>query len=321
MSTQTRLQAVDDSWVGEPDAPPTPPNPGTDSAAGGTNPPGGNVGGSAGRLQKQRSDRSLPTDRLSFDKQVDVLRAIAQLSGPSKKSVTAEDASAAIGLKGNTAGLCNKFFRDTGWVVSTGRGTYAATEPLLEYHRHLNIDAQDFEGARRYLVTPAQGSWYWVALEPILDGGARKPMVLLTLSKAAGAHDHTPQLEMIVTWLEWLGLVRREGDVIFPTATEGSPSADAGNGLGEDASEPVADTPATEDGSLSEPETLAHEVQSAERDGALATPLSSTTLLDGPDASALVSFSFSVRITAEDAAKLSAEQLQSVLDFAEKLRG
>lgn len=128
---------------------------------------------------------------------------------------TAEDLSAAIGLKGKTGGLSNKFYRDTGWVVSTGRGAYAATDPLLDYHRHLNIDSQDTDGARRYLVTPAQESWYWVALEPILDGGARKSMALHTLSKAADAYDHAEQLDLILSWLEWLGQVRREGDMVF----------------------------------------------------------------------------------------------------------
>jgi hypothetical protein len=39
------------------------------------------------------------------------------------------------------------------------------------------------------------------------------------------------------------------------------------------------------------------------------------------DTSALVSFSFNVRMTADDAAKLSAEQLKALLEFAEKLRG
>ena len=70
------------------------------SAAGGTNPPAGSK-----TLAGRRSSglaRSLPTDRLNFEKQVDVLRAIAQMSGNSRRPVTAEDLSAAIGLKGNT---------------------------------------------------------------------------------------------------------------------------------------------------------------------------------------------------------------------------
>jgi hypothetical protein len=310
--SQPRLQAVNgEVWLGESDAPPTPPTIGTNSAnAGGANPPNS---GNAGKAQKQRADRSLPTDRLSFEKQVEVLRAIAQMSGNARRPVTAEDLSAAIGLKGNTGGLSNKFFRDCGWVESAGRGAYAATEPLLEHHRHLNVDAQDVAGARRYLAASARGSWFWEAIEPMLDdGGARQTMILHSLSKAAGAYEHTPQLLLILTWLDWLGLVRRDGELLFRTASaEGGPTAEPGSSLeDESAHDVLTAAPADLSGTQgSEMADCSGSVDLADR------------LADRTEASALVSFNFSVRITADDAAKLSAEQLQSLLTFAEKLRG
>jgi hypothetical protein len=307
--SQPHLQAVNgDAWIGEPAAPPTPPVTSTEQpGSGGANPPSS---GTAAKAQKQRSDRSLPTDRLSFEKQIEVLRVIAQISGNGRRPVTAEDLSASIGLRGNTGGLSNKFFRDSGWVESAGRGMYAATEPLLEYHRHLNVDAQDVVGARRYLAVAAQGSWYWDALDPMLDeGGARPTLALHALSKAAGAYDHTPQLLQILTWLEWLGLVRREGELLFRAGErhvggvdDASPELD---GLElEQETEPAAGEPAErpEDSDVpSVPDASGQRVPNE-------TP-------------ALVSFSFNVRITADDAAKLTAEQLQSLLEFAEKLRG
>jgi hypothetical protein len=307
--SQPRLQAVNnETWIGETAAPPTPPLAGTSpSGIGGENPPGS---GAASRVQKQRADRSLPTDRLSFEKQLEVLRAIAQMSGNGRRPVTAEDLSAAIGLKGNTGGLSNKFFRDSGWVEAAGRGMYAASEPLLEYHRHLNVDSQDVVGARRYLAAAAQGSWYWESLEPMLDeGGARQTMVLHALSKAAGAYDHTQQLLLILTWLEWLGLLRREGDALFRSSTIHRNTDDdlhsASDGERQDPAEPAEPDPFV--GSAGSDPTRDSEPDSAH---------------PGPaEAPALVSFSFNVRITADDAAKLTAEQLQYLLAFAEKLRG
>jgi hypothetical protein len=310
MSSQPRLQAVNGDLREEPGDAPQLPRAATDSAAGGANPPSA---GNAGRAQKQRADRSLPTDRLNFEKQVEVLRVIAQMSGNSRRPVTAEDLSAAIGLKGNTGGLSNKFFRDSGWVVSAGRGMYAATEPLMDYHRHLNVDPQDVDGARRYLAASAEASWYWEALEPMLEGGARQTIVLHTLSKAAGAYEHTPQLLLIVTWLEWLGLVRREGDLVLREASEVHHSPEQGD------SEPMAEDIADNASStaLSVPDLEAAEVHDVESP----KPQPQESQPPAVDTSALLTFSFSVRITAEDAAKLSAEQLQSILDFAEKLRG
>lgn len=321
MSTQPRLHAVNgDSWIGESDSSPTVPDPVTDSAAGGTKPPsGGAPGGETQRVQKQRSDRSLPTDRLSFEKQVEALEAIAQLSGGAKKPVTAGDVSAAIGLASTsgTGGLSNKFFRDSGWIVSAGRGNYAATDALMEYFRHVKIDPQD-RAARRHLMEPTRTSWYWEALEPVLSsgGGARKSIVLLALSKAAGATEHTTQLETIVSWLEWLGMVRRDGDLTYlvtpedervtenDNANEGAPKMEADMAIDGDAAPSAPASTRDDEISVARPKT--HD------------PGTSEAVVD---TSALISFNFSVRITAEDASKLSPEQLQSVLDFAEKLRG
>lgn len=311
-----RLQAVNgDQWVGESDAPPTPPGPSTDSAAGGTTPPSA---AGAGRPQKQRAERSLPTDRLSFDKQVEVLRAIAQMSGANKRPVTAEDLSAAIGLKGGTGGLSNKFFRDSGWVVSAGRGMYAATEPLIEYHRHLNVDPDDKDGARRRLVAPVMSSWYWEVLEPMLEGAARQTMILHALSKEAGAYEHTPQLLLIVTWLEWLGFIRRDGDLVLRGSAAGGGAEQVEN---EEPGESIATEDLDEDTSLPAASSVSDPAVTEEQEATACPIQAKETRPAAVDTSALISFSFNVRITAEDAAKLSGEQLQSLLEFAEKLRG
>jgi hypothetical protein len=249
---------------------------------------------------------------MNFDKQVEVLRFIAQFSGNGKRPVTAEDLSAAVGLKGGTGGLSNKFFRDSGWIVSAGRGAYAAADPLVAYHRHLNVDPQDFQGARRFLATSVRGSWYWEALEPMLEGGVRQTMALHTLSKEAGANDHTPQLLMILEWLEWLGLIRREGDLVFPVTSETDVQGEP-----DDAPDELA-------GGVAMHDADSDETASAGGTSDARQPVTSQRPAAAPgevDTSALVSFSFSVRITADDAAKLSGEQLQSLLDFAQKLRG
>src|ERR1700728_4591274 len=311
--SQPRLQAVNgDAWIDETAAPPTSPPAGTDPpSSGGVNPP--SSGSAASKAQKQRADRSLPTDRLRLDKQVEVLRAIAQMSGNGRRPVTAEDLSAAIGLRGRTGGLSNKFFRDSGWVESAGRGMYAATEPLLEYHRHLNVDAQDVVGARRYLAVAAQDSWYWETLEPLLDeGGARQTMILHALSKAAGAYDHTAQLLLILAWLDWLRLVRREGELSVRSRMV--------RRTGEGDGDSVVDADGENGDQDSTPVDLDYGVGSDES-GPASVPESDSRQPERVETPALVSFSFNVRITAEDAAKLTSEQLQYLLAFAEKLRG
>jgi hypothetical protein len=308
VSSQPHLQAVSDDGRGEarlPDAAPSLPlsDVDSDSTSGGSRPP---IGGARGP-QKQRPDRSLPTDRLSFEKQVEVLRSIAQLSGSNRRPVTAEALSNAIGLKGNTGGLSNKFFMDSGWVDFAGRGNYTAAEPLLEFHRALNFEPENHHGARQHLQDPVRGSWYWAEVHPLLEGGSvKESVVLYELSKAAGAADRRPQLLLILQWLEWVGLVQRDGEMVsLPT----SPSSEV-----PDSETSVDEAAGTVDSSSNQRDVGESRPSEKVADATAQSPA-------GVDPSALVSFNFSVRITADDAAKMSNENLRSLLEFAEKLRG
>jgi hypothetical protein len=313
MSSQPHLQAVKSDFESEDSAPSAAQSQAVaNSSAGGSTPSDSGTGNASTRAQKQRAEKSLPTDRMTFDKQVEALRSIAQIGGSGRRSVTAEDISPNVGLKGGTGGLSNKFFRDSGWIAPVGRGAYSATDALMDYHRHLNVDPTDSRGARQYLAASARTSWYWEALEPMLEGGIRQTTVLHTLSREAGATDHTVQLQMLLNWVEWLGLIRRDGETVYPVAT--SPEA-ASPDQSEAASDDLAERPTPQDASAS---------GAANPDATNAAPVAALQPAAVPgeaDVSALVSFSFNVRITADDAAKLNSEQLQSLLAFAEKLRG
>jgi hypothetical protein len=132
-------------------------------------------------------------------------------------------------------------------------------------------------------------------LEPLLASG--QPITtrsaLLTLAKAAGASDHGTQLATILEWLDWVGLIAREGDTVTlrgSSTDEVNPDVDD---MPEDLGDPVDDL---------EPET----------------PGAATV---STDPEALVSFNMSVRLTAADVQNLSTEQMEFLKDFAEKLRG
>lgn len=305
MTQQNHLQAVSgESWSAS-DPPPGTSGPGDaehrPTGGDGGTPPSGSAA-STRSLQRSRAERPLPTDRLSFEKQIDVLRAIARLSGRERRAVTAEQLSEAMGMKGNTAGLSNRFFVESNLVEFIGRGSYTASGALLDYHRHLSVDPQDLVGAVRCLVPAIQQSWYWQVIEPMLDGGLPERMALLSLSGAAGATEHTAQLQIVLQFLVWLRMLRRDGDTLLAGEHFGSPLP---TGPDEQGGEPV----------------VSQEV-SARGQGQASEPLHVTSSpLASPEPVAMVSFNFSVRITADDAARLTDDQLQTLLSFAEKLRG
>lgn len=303
MSAQPFLQSVNTSFAGEVHEPPSVPQGFGGSTSG--EPPAPN---STRAVQKQRAEKSLPTDRHGFEKQVEALGSIAQLSGNSKRPVNAEDVSASLNLKGNTGGLSNKFFRDCGWVESSGRGAYVATDDLLAYRRHLAVDPSDLAGSFAYLVPAARRSWFRQEIGDMLEGaGVRETMVMHALAKAAGAtSNHMAQLKLIV---DWLGLVVRDGELLQAkqeAASVGSVTPEVDEETGTPAAEPAADAQTETPGPAADTSDFPPPTRTI------------TPTLGGDEP--MLSMHFSVRMTADDVAKLSGDQLQGLLAFAEKMR-
>lgn len=284
-----------------------------DTALGGAGTPTPPTGdGNRPGPQKQRAERSLPTDRLSLDKQAEALRYVAQLSGNSRRPVTAEDLSTALGLKGNTGGLSNKFFRDSGWVQSVGRGAYAATDVTLEYERHLAVDPDDIRGARRLLADAAKASWYWQEVGGMLGNGVRQALILHTLMKAAGAaSSHMPQLNLLIDWLVWLGLAARDGELLRVGEMSDASTVSESEAVRESGFDELAESPsAVQEGNT----------ESDVADVA-AEPLAERRAAAPHNDNALLTFNLSLRITADDVEKLEGDRLQQLLSFAERMRG
>jgi hypothetical protein len=303
VTSEPHLQAVPGgSWTAEPPPP-------TGGGSGDSPPPG--AAGKDRATSKQRPERSLPTDRMKFDKQVEALHLYAQLSGPSHGPVSAEDLANTMDMSPSTTALCSGFFRDSNWLTRVGRGSYAATDGLLEYNRHLNVDPSDRAGALPYLADLARDSWYWAAIEPLLrQGSARRSVLLLSLSKAAGAHNHKAQLLLLLEWLDWLELIDRDGDLVRLGTLAGREDG-------------LSTTTDDVDGPHLEPGSQGHDVDDMLVTSEIAVrPVKETAPGVVDDAlGSLIAFNFSVRITADDAAKLTPEQITALLQVVDKLRG
>jgi hypothetical protein len=300
MSTQSYLQPVGEQQALS--------KAGTETADNGqtgpTPPSGGDVGGSA-RTARPRAEKALPTDRLKFDNQLKVLRNVAITSGNNRRGSTAEAMSAAIDLSGGTGGLNSRFFRSAGWFESVGRGEYTASPGTLAWNQHTSIDPDARYEATALMRTEVKGSWFWETLEPLLVTGqpVAIKLALLELAKAAGATNHAAQLETIVQWLVWVGLIVREGDQIRLRPTEPAFEKAASGADATHAGDPI---------------DSGDDVMSAALAGSFSTSEQTST---SSDSDAIVSFNMSVRLTAADMQSLDQEQRDFVLALAERLRG
>ncbi len=166
----------------------------------------------ASKAQKARPTKSLPTDRITFSKQLDLLRAYAAASGQNGKVVTNEEVADIVDMSSSTVSMANAFFKDAGFLRQ-GEGGYLPSPEVVAFnHAHQwNPDT-----ASHKLSPLLRESWFAKAVMPKL---AFRPLdegeTVATLSEAASAGpDYRGQLRLLLDYLEAAALIQRDGNLI-----------------------------------------------------------------------------------------------------------
>jgi hypothetical protein len=210
--TQSHLRSVPDDFA-EPTAEPK-----SATASGSTGAP---VPPAAGRPNaRTRARKSLPTDRLKFEAQIELLQRFGRISGSQKRLVTTEEVARAQKVSANTAGLNNGFFVDAGWLQKQGRGHFIATDALLKYVQKVQFDTENAAAAAALLAETMRNSWYWQSLaNQVGNGGLPRGEALVILSTEAGAgQEYKVQLDHVLNWLQYVGLIRLDEKMVMPVA-------------------------------------------------------------------------------------------------------
>ena len=254
---------------------------------------GGGSQGPSRTPQRQRAARPLPTDRIKMDVQPKVLETIGRLSGAGKQPVNANELSKRVGLVPATVILSNRFFADAGWIENQ-RGLYTAKDALVEYVRRCAVSGEATDDALEALRVPVrEQSWFWEALSPYLAEGGSLPLseATIVLMRAAGANDnHMPMITNLIAWLEIIGLIAVEdGQVRLASGA-------APNGSAEMRQQPAEQQPASAP------------------DAATGGTGEKPTGQPGAGPPYVIAFNFEVRMTAEDLARLSGEQIKSFFE-------
>jgi len=94
-----------------------------------------------------------------------------------------------------------------------------ATDAAVEYHRL--TEAGDRPAGVAVLADPARSSWYWQALVPSLTGPLSRYDALVVLATHADTAHDEPRLERLLQWLEFLEMIRTEGDHVVGSRAAG----------------------------------------------------------------------------------------------------
>lgn len=192
------------------------------------------------KTPKAKLAKSLPSERISFDKQTTLLRCFAIGAGVDGKPVSNQQLADLSKLHLSTAGMNNVFFADAGLITKAGIG-YVPVQEVISFERAYQFNP---ETAGQKLAPALRRSWFGQALIPKLSvSPLSEDAALGELAEACRAQpEHKPQLRTLLDWLVLGAVIERDGTMV----RQGRLARDDGGQLprSEDASLPGY-TPAT----------------------------------------------------------------------------
>lgn len=178
------------------------------------------IGWSA-RPPKSQLAKVVPTERVSFDKQMSVLRAYAAASGPSKNAVSNADVAAVVNdLAASSISLCNPFFSDVGLLIQEGRKQRPA-DAVFDY---LHAYEWDEEKAALKLKDLFLRSWAATTLVPKLTFRqlSRDEAIQFLADEAKATKAHRKSLDLLIDFLNASGVVKADATTVSKAQSSGA---------------------------------------------------------------------------------------------------
>jgi outer membrane protein OmpA-like peptidoglycan-associated protein len=210
------------------------------------------VNGNGEKQAKSRPGKVLPTDRVTVEKQLAILRGYCAASGPEKKAVSNADVSKIVGVHAGSISNCNPFFGDTGLLVRDGV-KYRPTDEVFNYSNSYQWDP---EKAAHKLAPILKNTWFAATLLPKLAfrSFSKDEAVKFLADEAKASPEYRQNLEQLVEYLKAAGLIAMEGNMVavVPGARSQEPSTPARTTEApvEQAKTPAAPDPNTEEFSI-----------------------------------------------------------------------
>jgi hypothetical protein len=246
--------------------------------------------------RRPRATRALPTDRMRFEKQVEVLRAFSVASRDGALPVDANMLSSFSNVAAVTVVLDNNFFLESGLITRVKKGQYIPVAEVNEFRRLFTFNDPQ---ASRVLAPVLEKTWYFEALR-IFDemGSPSRAQAVRLLADHAGADgSFTAQIELLLDWLCFVGLVEiNEDEKVLVNGVEGrwiDAEVDPAKAKRDEANA-VTPRPGTS--------------------GTITTI--QEPVINARPSPTVLAWSFEVKLTADDLSKLSPEQIKAVFEAA-----
>ncbi len=160
-----------------------------------------------------RPTKPLPTDRITFDRQLTLLRTYASVHQQSAKPVTNAQVAAIVGMEASTVALANAFFTDIHLLQRMPDGGFVPSPEVVDF---LNARAWNPDTAGYKLAPILSETWFAkailsrLALDPVEEDKA----IQVLGEVAVATPKHRANLRMLISYMEVAGLAQRDGSIL-----------------------------------------------------------------------------------------------------------
>lgn len=165
----------------------------------------------------------LPTDRITFPRQLDLLRGFAAASGATGKIVTNNEVGEIVKMTGSTVSINNAFFAQNGFLTKADGG-YIPTPEVLSFLRAYEWSP---DTAATKLAPIVNRTWFAEELLPKLSfGQLTTNEAIQHLADACNAGpDYRGQLRFLLEYMTASGLIEWDGNQVRKGGTAVTSSA------------------------------------------------------------------------------------------------
>jgi len=163
---------------------------------------------------RSKPKKSLPSSRITFSKQIDILRAYAAISGPTCKPVTNTEVSEVVKMHPNTVSLLNGFFAENGFLQRADSGGYIPSQEVASFYHAYQWNP---EIAAHKMAPLLRETWFAKTLLPLLSfRRASENEAVASLADAVSAGpEYKNQLQQLIDYLCVANIVKKEGNDIL----------------------------------------------------------------------------------------------------------
>jgi hypothetical protein len=162
---------------------------------------------------KTRPQKPLPTERITFKRQLDLLRAYGSSYLNTGKPVGNLEAAKLTGMTESTSSIANAFFTATGLLQRGQDAKFTPSSEVVDFAKaHQWNPATSSEKLKPILAR----TWFAEALMPKVHFAPvdeAQAIEVLALEASAGP-EYRSQVSMLIDYLEAGGLVTRDGNLI-----------------------------------------------------------------------------------------------------------